>query len=163
MFEGGTVLDQSSYKKCVLQITHHDTNSKIIKNKCPTIQPICVTFHLKDWLLSTCRHDYKHMILPVNHPTLSARIGENPVQGSKRLLPSGLSIAWIAFQSYDWICRNVAIDCVGVNQTKREENLKLQWKLGKKTTEWKTDLCNFNTKNMCQLRTIVLTYGYVPK
>ena len=50
MFEGGAVLDQSSCKKCVVQITHHDTNS-IQKN----VQPIRVTFHhLKDWLI-----DYK--------------------------------------------------------------------------------------------------------
>ena len=47
-----------------------------------------------------------------------------------------------------------------LTKPKREENLKLQWKLGTKTG-WEADLCNLKIPtSMCQLRTIVLTNGW---
>ena len=139
MFEGGAVLDQSSCKKCVVQITHHDTNS--IQKKCPT-HPCHISSSqgLVDWLqVYIATHGW--IILP----PLNSLV-ENPVRGSKRLLPSGLSIAWMAFQSYNHRLPKHSHPLCGqhVNQTKKGKkiwscNESLEQKLDEKqiSATWK--------------------------
>ena len=137
--------------------TNNSPRHKLNPKKCPT-HPCHISSSqgLVDWLqVYIATHGW--IILPLS--TRWWRIRSEAPRDSY-LLDSQL-LEWPSNPT-TIDCQNIAIRCVDntLTKPKREENLKLQWKLGTKTG-WETDLCNLKIPtSMCQLRTIVLTNGW---